>query len=81
MREDWTECCFEDLLDYEQPTKYIVNTTANTKYTIPIIPYTDIFYEVPQVKKYVSASTSKDVVKAKVDSDTYTYDTAFTEVV
>ena len=27
MREDWTECCFEDLLDYEQPTKYIVNST------------------------------------------------------
>jgi type I restriction enzyme S subunit len=27
MREDWIECTFEDLLDYEQPTKYIVRST------------------------------------------------------
>ncbi len=27
MREDWIECTFEDLLDYEQPTKYIVKST------------------------------------------------------
>jgi len=27
MREDWEECTFEDLLDYEQPTKYIVRST------------------------------------------------------
>lgn len=27
MREDWVECTFEDLLDYEQPTKYIVRST------------------------------------------------------
>ena len=27
MREDWIECTFEDLLDYEQPTNYIVKST------------------------------------------------------
>jgi len=27
MREDWVECTFEDLLDFEQPTKYIVKST------------------------------------------------------
>ncbi|MBS1647247.1 MAG: restriction endonuclease subunit S [Bacteroidetes bacterium] len=27
MKEDWIECTFEDLLDYEQPTKYIVRST------------------------------------------------------
>jgi type I restriction enzyme S subunit len=27
MREDCIECTFEDLLDYEQPTKYIVRST------------------------------------------------------
>lgn len=38
MREDWTECCFEDLLDYEQPTKYIVKSTKyNDKYKIPVL--------------------------------------------
>ena len=26
MREDCIECTFEDLLDYEQPTKYIVQS-------------------------------------------------------
>jgi type I restriction enzyme S subunit len=38
MREDWTECCFEDILDYEQPTKYIVNSTAyNDAYETPVL--------------------------------------------
>lgn len=38
MREDWTECCFEDILDYEQPTKYIVNSTDyNDAYEIPVL--------------------------------------------
>ena len=38
MREDWTECCFEDLLDYEQPTKYIVNSTDyNDAYEMPVL--------------------------------------------
>lgn len=38
MREDWIECCFEDLLDYEQPTKYIVNSTDyNDAYEIPVL--------------------------------------------
>lgn len=38
MREDWTKCCFEDLLDYEQPTKYIVKSTAyNDDYKIPVL--------------------------------------------
>lgn len=38
MREDWTECCFEDLLDYEQPTKYIVSSTDyNDAYEIPVL--------------------------------------------
>jgi type I restriction enzyme S subunit len=38
MREDWIECCFEDILDYEQPTKYIVNSTAyNDTYKMPVL--------------------------------------------
>lgn len=38
MREDWTECCFEDILDYEQPTKYIVNSTDyNDAYEMPVL--------------------------------------------
>ncbi|RAR50868.1 restriction endonuclease subunit S [Flavobacterium lacus] len=38
MREDWTECCFEDILDYEQPTKYIVNSTDyNDAYKMPVL--------------------------------------------
>lgn len=38
MREDWTECCFEDLLDYEQPTKYIVKSTKyNDSYKMPVL--------------------------------------------
>lgn len=38
MREDWTECCFEDILEYEQPTKYIVNSTDyNDAYEMPVL--------------------------------------------
>jgi type I restriction enzyme S subunit len=38
MREDWIECEFEDLLDYEQPTKYIVeNDKYNDSYKIPVL--------------------------------------------
>jgi len=38
MREDWIECCFEDLLDYEQPTKYIVKSTKyNDSYKMPVL--------------------------------------------
>lgn len=38
MREDWTECCFEDILDYEQPTKYIVNSTDyKDSYEMPVL--------------------------------------------
>lgn len=38
MREDWKECCFEDLLDYEQPTNYIVESTAyNDAYETPVL--------------------------------------------
>ncbi|TYQ00231.1 restriction endonuclease S subunit [Tenacibaculum adriaticum] len=38
MKEDWIECCFEDLLDYEQPTKYIVKSTKyNDKYKTPVL--------------------------------------------
>ena len=33
MQEDWVECKFEDLLDYEQPTKYIIKDEEyNDKY-------------------------------------------------
>jgi len=38
MRDDWTECCFENLLDYEQPTKYIVKSTKyNDSYKMPVL--------------------------------------------
>jgi len=38
MREDWIECIFEDLLDYEQPTKYIVRSTKySDEYNIPVL--------------------------------------------
>ncbi len=38
MREDWIECTFEDLLDYEQPTKYIVRSTKySDAYKTPIL--------------------------------------------
>ncbi len=38
MRKDWTECCFEDLLNYEQPTKYIVKSTNyNDSYKMPVL--------------------------------------------
>ena len=38
MREDWVEGCFEDLLDYQQPTKYIVKSTEyNDEYETPVL--------------------------------------------
>lgn len=38
MREDWIECTFEDLLDYEQPTKYIVKSTKySDDYKTPVL--------------------------------------------
>lgn len=38
MREDWIECTFEDLLDYEQPTKYIVRSTKyNDDFKTPVL--------------------------------------------
>ena len=38
MREDWVEGCFEDLLNYEQPTKYIVKSTEyNDEYETPVL--------------------------------------------
>lgn len=38
MREDWAECCFEDLLDYEQPTNYIVESTNyNDSFNTPVL--------------------------------------------
>jgi type I restriction enzyme S subunit len=38
MREDWTECCFEDLLDYEQPTNYLVESTNyNDSFKTPVL--------------------------------------------
>jgi type I restriction enzyme, S subunit len=38
MREDWIECTFEDLLDYEQPTKYIVRSTKySDDFKIPVL--------------------------------------------
>ena len=37
-KEDWVECAFEDLLNYEQPTKYIVESTQyNDKYNTPVL--------------------------------------------
>jgi type I restriction enzyme S subunit len=38
MREDWIECTFEDLLDYVQPTKYIVKSTKySDDYKTPVL--------------------------------------------
>ncbi|WP_111308671.1 restriction endonuclease subunit S [Confluentibacter sediminis] len=38
MREDWVECKFEDLLDYEQPTKYLVKSTKyGERYETPVL--------------------------------------------
>lgn len=38
MREDCIECTFEDLLDFEQPTKYIVKSTKySDDYKTPIL--------------------------------------------
>ena len=38
MREDWIECTFEDLLDYEQPTRHIVRSTKySDKYNTPVL--------------------------------------------
>lgn len=38
MREDWIKCNFEDLLDYEQPTNYIVESTNyNDSFKTPVL--------------------------------------------
>lgn len=38
MREDWVECKFEDLLDYEQPTGYIIRDEHyNDSYPVPVL--------------------------------------------
>jgi type I restriction enzyme S subunit len=38
IREDWVECSFEDLLNYEQPTKYIVDSTKyNDQFNTPVL--------------------------------------------
>jgi restriction endonuclease S subunit len=38
MRKDWAECTFEDLLDYEQPTKFIVNSDKyDDSYKTPVL--------------------------------------------
>lgn len=38
MRKDWIECSFEDLLDYVQPTKYIVESTKySDDYKTPVL--------------------------------------------
>lgn len=38
MRENWIEAKLEDLLDYKQPTGYIVDSTAySNKYKIPVL--------------------------------------------
>jgi type I restriction enzyme S subunit len=38
MIEDWVKCRFEDLLDYEQPTNYIVNSTEyDDSYETPVL--------------------------------------------
>jgi type I restriction enzyme, S subunit len=38
MREDWIECTFEDLLDYVQPTNYIVKSTKySDDYKTPVL--------------------------------------------
>jgi type I restriction enzyme, S subunit len=37
-KEDWIECSFEDLLDYVQPTKYIVESTKySDDYKTPVL--------------------------------------------
>ena len=37
-KEDWIECSFEDLLDYVQPTKYIVESTKySDEYKTPVL--------------------------------------------
>ncbi|MCX2681464.1 restriction endonuclease subunit S [Galbibacter sp. EGI 63066] len=37
-KQDWAECCFQDLLDYEQPTRYIVKSTKyNDSYKTPVL--------------------------------------------
>ena len=38
MREDWIECKLEDLLDYEQPTKYIIQEEKyNDEFPTPVL--------------------------------------------
>jgi len=38
MRKDWIECEYQDLLDYEQPTNYIVRSTNyNDAYKTPVL--------------------------------------------
>jgi len=38
MMEDWVKCEFSDLLNYEQPTKYIVSSTNyNDSYETPVL--------------------------------------------
>lgn len=38
MRADWVECKFEDLLDYEQPTNYIIKEeNYNDRFSIPVL--------------------------------------------
>jgi type I restriction enzyme, S subunit len=38
MREDWISCLYEDLLDYEQPTEYIVESTDyHDSYPTPVL--------------------------------------------
>jgi len=38
VKEDWVECLFEDLLDYQQPTKYIVESTKyDDSYQTPVL--------------------------------------------
>ena len=38
MRKDWVKCSFEDLLKYEQPTKYIVESADyNDSFKIPVL--------------------------------------------
>ena len=38
MRERWVECKLEDLLNYIQPTKYIVDSTKyNNQYKTPVL--------------------------------------------
>lgn len=38
LPQGWVECIFEDVLEYEQPTKYLVNSTDyNDDYDIPVL--------------------------------------------